>query len=279
MNGAVIFAQNNGIIDYSKLAYFCATRIKKYLDLPVSIITDNAELFLEYPKDTFESIIKIPYENCTQKLFYDGTLSSKKVEWKNTSRNRVYELTPYQKTLVIDSDFIINSSKLKQAFDRDALFQIYHNSFDLSQWRKDEYFTRVNPYSVPFYWATAFVFEKHPVMECFFTLVNYIKENWSYFKVLYNIDSVLYRNDYSFSIAIHIMNGKTNGEFATELPGKMTYILEQDYLIDMNDTDMQFLIQKPNSYGEYLAVKTSGIDVHVMNKMSLSRFIDGGIGV
>ena len=75
------------------------------------------------------------------------------------------------------------------------------------------------------------------------------------------------------------MNGKTNGEFVTELPGKMSYILEYDYLIDMNNDSMSLLTQKNDRLGEYIAVKVSGIDVHIMNKMSLIRYIDGGSGV
>lgn len=275
-NGVVIFAQNNAVIDYTKLAVFAAERVKHHLEVPVSIITDNAKLV---PPNTFDQIIEIESQPCSQRLFFDGSLSSKKLDWKNVSRNRVYDLSPYDKTLVIDSDFIVCSSRLKQAFEIDSLFQIYHNCFDISENRSSEDFNRINPYAIPFYWATAFVFDKHPIIECFFNLVEYIRLNWHYFRILYNIEPQIFRNDFAFSIAIHIMNGKTNGEFATELPGKMSYILEHDYLIDMNDTSMQILTQKHNRLGEYVAVKTSGIDVHVMNKLSLLRFIDGGTGV
>lgn len=279
MNGALVFAQNNAVIDYTKIAIHSAKKVKQFLDIPVSIVTDNKRLVEEYGKDVFDHIIEIPQESCTQRLFYDGTITSRYIDWKNVSRYRVYDLSPYDNTLVFDSDFIVNSPRLKQAFDREASFQIYHNSFDLCEWRKDIRFTRINSYSVPFYWATVFVFKKDPIVESFFNLIEYIKHNWIYFKVLYNIDSNIFRNDIAFSIAIHIMNGKTNGEFATELPGKMTYILEQDYLMSMNDTSMNFLIQKQNRIGEYVAAKTSDIDVHVMNKLSLLRCIDGGNGV
>lgn len=274
--GAVIFAQNNAIIDYTKLAVFAASRVSRHLDIPVSIITDNATLV---PANVFDKIIEIKSEPCSQRLFFDGSLSSKKLDWKNVSRNRVYDLTPYDKTLVLDSDFIICSNRLKQAFEIDSIFQIYQKSFDVAEFRDTSYFDRINPYSIPFYWATVFMFEKNPIMECFFNLVEYIKANWHYFRILYSIDSQLFRNDFAFSIAIHIMNGKTNGEFATELPGKMSYILEHDYLINMNATSISVLIQKPNRLGEYLATKVSNIDVHIMNKLSLLRFIDGGSGV
>jgi hypothetical protein len=75
------------------------------------------------------------------------------------------------------------------------------------------------------------------------------------------------------------MNGKTNGEFATELPGTMSYIQDRDILASIEDTKLKMLVEKKDHLGEYLAVKTTGLDVHVMNKMSLTRVIDGGLGV
>jgi hypothetical protein len=279
-NGALIFAHNNPIIDYTKLAVFAARRVIEFLDIPVSIVTDNKKWLLEnYPDHPFDQIIEIEIGDSTHKLFYDGSLSSIRFEWKNISRNRAYELSPYDKTLVLDSDYIISSTILKTAFEQEVDLQIYSKSFDLAGWRDKTYFERINPYSIPFYWATVFVFQKNQITESFFDLVSYIKANWPYFRVLYNIETGLFRNDIAFSIAIHIMNGKTHGGFATELPGTMTYLQDRDILIKIKDTSIQALIEKQNYLGEYQAVKTQGIDVHVMNKQSLTRFIDGGYGV
>ncbi len=273
--GALIFAHNNDEVDYVKLAVFAARRVKQYLDIPVSLVTDSKKWLLKtFPDHPFDQIIEIATESSNYKFFYDGSIAHKKLEWKNLSRNRAYELTPYDRTLVLDSDYIINSDILKSAFENDEIFQIYQKSFDLAGWRDTRYFTRINPYSVPFYWATVFVFEKNTIMQTFFDLVSYIKTNWLYFRILYSIEPIMFRNDFAFSIAIHIMNGKTNGEFAAALPGTMAYIQDKDVLLGINDTKMTFLVEKENHLGEYLAAKTSNIDVHVMNKMSLLRVID-----
>jgi len=266
--GAIIFAQNNSAVDYIKLAVFAASRIRQYLDIPVSIVTDSPDwLAHAYPDHGFDQIIIIGYSDTTQyKKFHDGTIASKTAEWKNLTRDQVYDLTPYDRTLVIDSDYILNSSLLKVALDNDNDFQIYRNSFDLALDRDTTQFSRISSYSVPFYWATVFIFNKNAIMDSFFTLVEYIKQNWIYFKTLYNITAFTYRNDFAFSIAIHIMNGKTNGDFATALPGKMIYISDKDFLVNAVDNKMNFLVQKQKFYGEYTAVKTTGLDVHVMNK-------------
>lgn len=276
MNGAVIFAHNNASVDYIKLAIFAAGRVKRYLDLPVSLITDDKKwLDKNYPNHPFDQIIEVPSSDITQtKKFNDGALSSKMLDWKNFSRSQVYDLTPYDRTLVLDSDYIINSSILKSAFLNDYDFQIYKASMDLADWRDSSEFQRISNYSIPFYWATVFVFQKNTIMESFFNLIEYIKFNWIYFKTLYAIEAPAYRNDYAFSIAIHIMNGKSVGDFAIELPGKMIYTLDRDMLTSANDTDMQFLIEKQKHLGEYTAVKTSNLDIHVMNKFSLTRHID-----
>lgn len=275
--GALIFAHNNPIIDYTKLAVFAANRVKQNLDIPVSIVTDNKDWLLEkYTNHPFDQIIEVSCEMPSHRYFYDGALSAKEEEWNNLTRYRAYDLTPYDKTLVIDSDYIVNSNVLKLALQRDEVFQMYNKSFDLAMWRDRECFTKVSPYSIPFYWATVFIFEKNDVTKAFFDLVSYIKLNYQYFRMLYLIEGTSFRNDYAFSIAVHIMNGKTNGEFVTELPGIMTYIHDRDLLVGLDENKLQFLVEKEHHYGEYLAVKTTGIDVHVMNKMSLSRIIDEG---
>lgn len=279
-HGALIFAHNNTGVDYTKLAVFAAERVVKFLGIPVSLVTDNKAWLLEkYPNHPFDQVIEINNEPATHKLFYDGSLASKKLEWKNTTRYQAYNLTPYDKTLVMDSDYILNSDILKLAFDRDVPFQIYRKSNDLAGTRNTQLYRRINDYSIPFYWATVFVFEKSEVTEAFFDLVNYIKKNWIYFRTLYSIEFPLFRNDFAFSIAIHIMNGKIEGDFAIELPGTMNFTVDKDFLIEMQDTTMKFLLQKKDFLGEYTVAKTTGIDIHVMNKLSLTRFIDGGSGV
>jgi hypothetical protein len=278
--GCIIFAQNTVGVDYVKIALFAAKRVKQFLNIPVSLATDSTQYLEFYPEHTevFDQIIPIVGNTNQQKKFYDGTLAYKTIEWKNLTRNRVYDITPYDRTLVIDSDFIINSDTLVKALNNDYEFQIYRNSFDLASWRGTPY-TRINQHSIPFYWGTVFIFDKTISTKTFFDLIEYIKVNWEYFRVVYKIDSPLYRNDYSFSIAIHIMNGSTEGDFGRELPGQMNYVLDRDILVSMKDTTMQFLVEKQYYPGEYILTKTKDLDVHVMNKQSLTRFIDEGYGV
>jgi len=279
--GAVLIAQNNSSIDYIKMAIFAASRIKQYLDIPVSLITDDHKwLQANFPDHGFDKVIQLEESGPAQhRRFHDGSLTGITAEWKNFSRSSVYDLTPYDRTLVMDTDYILNSSVLKPALYNQYEFQIYRNSFDLVSERELNAFKRINPFSIPFYWATVFIFDKTPLMQSFFDLIEYIKVNWIYFRTLYTIDAPAFRNDTAFSIAIHIFNGKTEGEFTVELPGKMIYTSDKDILISTDGNKMKFLVEKKNHLGEYTAIKTTGLDVHVMNKFSLNRYIDGGYGV
>ena len=42
MKGVLIYAFNNDKVDYFQQAVWCADRVNRFLDLPVSIITDTA---------------------------------------------------------------------------------------------------------------------------------------------------------------------------------------------------------------------------------------------
>ena len=279
--GALIFAQNTVGVDYVKLALFAAKRVKEHLGIPVSLATDSFDWLKYYPEHTevFENIIPIVGNTNQLKRFYDGTLAFKTAEWKNITRYQAYDITPYDRTLVLDSDYIINSDTLVKALNNDYSFQIFRKSFDLALDRNDKTFERINQYSIPFYWGTVFIFDKTASTKSLFELVAYIKDNWDYFRIIYKIDTPTFRNDFAFSIAIHIMNGGTEGDFAQELPGLMTYILDRDILVEIKGNKMKFLVEKAHYPGEYTLVSTNATDVHVMNKQSLTRFIDGGYGV
>lgn len=279
--GALIFAQNTVGVDYVKLAIFAAKRVKEHLGIPVSLATDSESWLKFYPEHTsvFDKIIPIVGNNNQQKRFYDGTLAYKTAEWKNLTRNQAYDITPYDRTLVLDSDYIINSNTLVKALNNNYSFQIFRKSFDLALNRDGSSFERINQHSIPFYWGTVFIFDKTASTRALFDLIEYIKLNWEYFRIIYKIDAPNFRNDFAFSIAIHIMNGNTEGDFAQELPGLMTYTLDRDIMVTMKDNKMTFLVEKAHYPGEYTLVSTNATDVHVMNKQSLTRFIDGGYGV
>jgi hypothetical protein len=271
--GVVLFALNNSEIDYISLAKFSAKKVKQFLNVPVALITDKESAESCADLTVFDHVIIIQQDtNYYNRKFKDGITSAVHTHWKNTHRATVFDVTPFDETLVIDVDYIINSSILNYCWDQPHDFLIYKKSKDLAGWRSNSEFTQLSDYSIPFYWATVFYFKKTQQTSYFFSLINHIKDNWQYYKFLYQISSANFRNDYAFSIAIHMMNGFTSGDFAKELPGKMYYTLDKDYLLKIKGTSFYFVAQKNQDI--YFPLTATNLDIHVMNKYSLLRNIN-----
>lgn len=278
--GILVFARNNSQVDYVKQAYVLAKRADAFLNLPVSIVTDSPEYlkktYHDYD-DVFDKIIDISQhtqKNKNLKNYFDGSLTQKQLEFKNDTRIFSYELSPYSSTVVLDTDFVIANNNLNYCFKQNRDFLIYKDAYDLCGHRDISEFTTISDTGPDFYWATAFYFRKSETTKIFFDLLKHINENYEHYLKVYQIPARLYRNDHAFSIAIHILNGFQKGSFAGKMPGKLYYTTDRDFLTKVNQESLQFLIEKKDYLGEYTLIKTTGLNVHVMNKFSLGRMID-----
>lgn len=276
--GVLVFARNNSQVDYVKQAYFLAKRVEKYLKLPVSLVTDNLDYIKSNYKDykkVFDKVITTEYTTAfTLKRYNDGSLSGKQLEFKNDTRPMAYELTPYDETLLLDSDIVIADTTFLECFNQQSDFLIYKSAYDLANFRDYSEFTHISDTSVPFYWATCVFFRKTLENKIFFDLIQHIKENWQHYNSVFQLNRTVYRNDHAFSIAIHIMNGRQEGSFAGKMPGKLFYTTDKDILCDVKDESFLFLVEKEDHLGEYTPIRFKDNTVHVMNKFSLNRFID-----
>lgn len=277
--GVVLFAQNNHTIDYVKQAVFCAKKIKKHLNLPVAIATDNVSWLLKnYPYYTnyIDHIIELEWKECKQKrIFHDGTMSNRDLEWRNHERGSIYDITPFDETIVMDTDFIIGNDIFLNAFLTDQDFLIHRYITDLNLERPDEHrFNKISDRSIDMYWATVFYFKKTERTKIFFDLVNHIKENWLYYRLVYQIPEVTYRNDFSFSIAIHLMNGHQRTSWPHPMPGKLWFTTDVDVLVKMEEERYLFLLDKKDWKGHYDVSSIENVNIHIMNKFSLDRAIN-----
>ena len=275
-NGVLCFANNNGKVDYLKQAIFLAERVKKYLGVPISLATANKRDFdyMYFDKsDLFDKIIEIDQNDYNTKRYYDGTYHHVTLDFKNSGRINSFDLSPYDNTLVLDTDYIICNDSFIEAFKSAANFQIYRKGTDLCDWRNLPEFDYINDIGIPFYWATCFCFKKNNEVKIFFNLMKHIKKYWFHYSQIFNLGTRNFRNDHIFSIAIHIMNGYQEGDWAKTLPGKMFYTLDRDLICKLEEDKLLFLVEKQNRSGEYTLASTKGSNVHVMNKFSLARMI------
>ena len=276
--GVLLFAQNNHSIDYIKQAVFCAKKIKKHMKVPVALATDNSD----YLKNTFpyyskyiDYIIDQEWYECNQKRTYrDGTMSTRDLEWRNHNRATAYDITPFDETIVMDTDFIVGNNNLCNAFNSDQDFLIYRHITDLNMDRPDEHrFNKISDRSVDMYWATVFYFKKTESMKLFFDLVAHIKDEWNFYRLTYQIPNKTFRNDFAFSIAIHILNGFQRTNWPKVLPGRLWFTSDSDVLINLNDEQYTFLLDKKHWKGHYHVGSIKDVNIHVMNKFSLDRHI------
>jgi len=277
--GILLFANNNEKIDYLKQAYFLAKKVKYYLNLPTTVVTDSVKYLKDQYRDAdvvFDKIVEVSWsdENYFYKNYRDGTLTKIKLQFKNQLRSKAYDISPYNETLLLDTDIILCNNQYIQCFLQNNNFLIYHNTCDLSLFRKSNEFTYINDIGVKFYWATAVFFRKSKENKIFFNLLQHIQENWNHYRSIFQINQSYFRNDHAFSIAIHIMNGYTEGDFAKSMPGKLYYTTDKDICYDIKDEKITFLLEKEDYLGEYTLAVTNGLSIHVMNKFSLNRCID-----
>lgn len=274
--GVVIIAHNNRDVDYAKMSLVAARFAKKNLKLPVSLITDDSTLSwmkesktFELAEKIFENIISVPKpETDNKRILFDGTKSSI-VPFVNSNRYSVWDHTPYDKTLMIDSDFLIMSDTLNNYWDTDQDVLLGESFNDIQGDRKGVLDTWISETGVHLYWATTVMFTKNENSKVFFKLVEFIKDNYKYYADLFRFDDRQYRNDISFSIARHILNGFEKDEFT--LPSIMT-VQGKDILENIKeDGRLIFSVKYFNDEESFYLVSLKNQDIHIMNKQSIIR--------
>ena len=273
-NGVIIFANNNQQIDYVKQAVFCAQRVKDFMGVETCLITENKSYYDQNFSDRnlFDYIVGIDkQQHVHNKKFRDGLYSEKTLPWKNHARINAYDLSPFDKTLVIDSDFIVSNDILNNCFTSNHNFLISKKFTDLKSSRQLQTLDTINDKSIDMYWATVFYFTKNQSNKILFDLISHIKHNYDFYRLKYKIVETKYRNDFAFSIAIHIMNGFQQSNWPATIPSKLWTTFDKDILVDITNEKMTFLLEHGS---DYIASTIKNANVHIMNKFSLNRIID-----
>lgn len=193
--GVVLFAFNTDTVNYVAIADQSARLIHHILNLPVTLITDK-ETITRHIDQTFivdNDLVNVRkgYANLTQ--------------WRNGNRYQAYELSPYDETLLIDSDYLMLDQSLLKLFDVTQDYQLMGSN----KFLKAVSPTLMSTTSISQVWATAIVFKRTLKSQQLFSLVGRIQRNYDYYRRLYNITATNFRNDFAFAIANNIINGYT----------------------------------------------------------------------
>ena len=197
--GALLFAFDSEI-KYTKLAVECAKRIKQYLDIPVTLVTN-----IKLDTNIFENQILVAKPDGKNKRYWTDTGAV--TSWYNFGRNSAIDLTPYDRTLLIDIDYIVNSDSLRSLLNCTQPFlchQYVHNA-DLSKCQ----IITLGSKNTQMWWATVVVFDKSVFSQDVFDCWKMVEQNYKHYANLFGFDYNNFRNDFALSIALLIANGNT----------------------------------------------------------------------
>jgi len=263
--GILLIAHDTNLVSYGRLADFASNAIRKNLpELKITLITDFRT---RITKSNFDHIIfqEIKDEN----IRFDVNTNQKNA-WYNTDRSNAYILTPYDQTILIDVDYMVNTNILMKLFNQNIDF-LCHNSMSSLTGNNFENSNTLGLTKIPFAWATVIYFKKSNYASNIFDLWNHVKVNWKYYTTLYNIPNESFRNDFALSIALHMANGQINHN--RFIPWNLMNVPNQVQDIKIKWKNKRYNIEmcydKYNDKLKYLqkqSILLTNNDMHFLNK-------------
>jgi len=265
--GALLFAFNSPNYNYVEMAEFTAKRINRFLNIPVTLVTDQ---------DSIKSNINYNFDH-VRIVNSDPTNYFQNKIWINKGRYQAYELSPYDETLLLDVDYVINSDRLLKAFDTMDDFNCHKSvSYLMSEYNKQEYLSHYK-HSLPTLWATVVTFKKTKRVKHIFECLKMVQENYQHYTNLYKFENETFRNDYGLTIAYRTVNGH---EFLKSdiIPWNLLHIGLKTKVYknssDLYNTDYTIIYDKwirNKIKKEYITI--SNTDFHVINKDIMMELI------
>jgi hypothetical protein len=290
--GFLIFAHNNEEVDYGKIALCSSLMIKANCKVnDVCLVTDQGTLdwlrksmgdkLVDY---AFQHVKIMSYDEVktanAQRGFRDSASTVKNLSWLNSTRSSAYELSPFDETIMIDSDVLVQDSLFDLVWGNDEDVLINRDVVTLEHKKPNIHEVRLDGMGIPMYWATQVYFRKSERAKLLFDLVDHIKSRYSYFQYVYEFPGKLFRNDYAFSIAIHMLNGfLENNEFCSFPSPVILSSFDCDELIEVARDQLKFFVNDPTQNWKYGLNNVKGITVHCMNKYSILRQADKLISI
>lgn len=249
--GVILIAHNNEKINYYDMAIYTAKRVNKFLDLPVSVITD---INSTKNTDVFDKIITVEPNTSNARH---------KAVWINKDRCNVFNLTPYDETLIIDVDYMINSKTLLKTFQLPSDFVCHYDSKYFLDPTVNE---KISNKSFSTFWATVMRFRKTSRTEQLFSIMKMIQENYKHYSTLYEFLGSTYRNDYALTIALRTVNGQLALKH-DNIPWKLLHVHQKSTVL--RDTDISYtIVHTQDEKSKFITV--SDTDFHMLNKKNFA---------
>lgn len=260
--GVLLFAFNSDTVDYMAMAVATAKRANQYLNLPVTVVTDESTDMSKYDYQ-FDHVL---YQTADKTNF---TIEDN--VWINKGRFNAYNLSPYDETVLIDTDYLINSDTLLKPFELYDDFMCHNRTSYLMI--PDHFQEQMSDHSFPTLWATVIYFRKTDKAKRIFECMQMVQDNYMHYQQLYNMTVPSYRNDFALTIAVRIVHGQTE-DVSVYIPWNLVHVGKNTQV--HRETDTQYTIIYDNwKHGkirkEYMIVENT--DFHMMNKKNFMELV------
>ena len=261
--GVMLFAFDNDAFSYRRMAEWSAQRIHRHLGLPVTLITDQ-----EIDSKNFDQVIVIDNPTSGSRYFSDADMS---VAWHNHSRYRASRLSPYDQTLVLDTDYVVASDRLLTLIGSDHDFLCHDRAWDVTGLTDYSGLNSFGRNRMPMSWATVMYFRNSSTADMIFRIMSMVRDHWSHYRDLHGLPARnTFRNDFALTIALNIVRGHQPygpcigwGLASADPHHKVKQIDDDRFRVEFVNHDQKL---------RYLILQ--GQDLHVMGKRDLGEIID-----
>ena len=258
--GALIFAYNNDAFDYVRMAAWSAANIRRHLGIPVAVVTDKPT------KLDFDKVIVHECRAPDSRWFGD---IQQRAAWNNQSRPDAFDLSPWDRTLLMDADYVVASDRLKLLVNQKHAFLCHRWARDATgqnDFRGLNFFGRFN---MPMYWATVIVFDRCQHTRLIFDCMKMIRQHWTHYKNIYQDRSKTYRNDHALSIALNVANG--HGNAIDHIPWDLISVMPEHGLQALSPDRYRVDFIRTDNRPAWIELQDQ--DFHAMGKQSLMSMI------
>jgi hypothetical protein len=264
-NGILLFAKNNKDFNYIKQAKVSATLAKHYLKVPVALVTplDDCDEDLSLFDKVIDWKAKVEEINL-RPMYVDGKF--KPVTWHNLDRLTAYELSPWDETLLIDSDYLIQNSVLNTVWGSNNPMLMNTHTRIPAKHQQHVYELVIQDGFSKVHWFTVMYFRKCAETEDWFNTAKLIRENYEFYRRTFRVPYHYYRNDITAAIASHICGGFRDG-FMKPLPVRQINSFNMENILDINKGSIVLET-------ETIPVLLKDTNVHLLNKQDLEKHYD-----
>jgi hypothetical protein len=260
--GVVMIAHNNNTTNYFDMSIYTASRIKKFLDMPVTLITDIDSVDYSLTTGLIDNVILVEPNESN---------SRNNEKWINKDRFNVFNYSPYYDTLLLDVDYLINSHSLLNVINNVTEFSCYGLSKFLLEDTPNEKMGRNN---IDTAWATVIKFRKSDRARHIFNIMNMVQKHYNFYSKIYAFSPYMFRNDYALTIALKVINNHISN-YNDHMVGNLLHVSKNISIERLSDTSYKLSkILEVDSVKIKKYMIVNNIDFHVMNKNNFKQLIN-----